>query len=392
MNKQRIPATRDAHNTMAAASSSDEVTTRRKISNMSMSRKSRKRTRRGNVNHDYLYHDILEMPVLPPDAQNNISTMIMRRTQQLTTTLLKSRSNRWNRNLSQCMERFQEQRSSSTVAFSQKSWRQQAVAPMGLPGHQNPSFSSVRRCFSSEYTTFNEYSNNGLVKVMVEPHFESIRQLPEVNDALQHWYEPLALEQFQRAIQVFEMMQAGGPLHIAVLVLLSECFQYQGKYKEASRTLQTLQQLPSTSANDEARLLVDFAAAKTLWFQGDFDRSMNEVKKMIDNNASHDSDVVRGCVMNAEGLVKLMNAPRAPDEDAKSAVQVLESASELLEKDSKKGASATLASASVRGNLGIGMVVTRLGIDEVSLPSLIRIIASGNTNRLTFLVHYFSLI
>ena len=221
---------------------------------------------------------------------------------------------------------------------------------------------STGRRFSSDTSRSNTYSNNELVNILVNPHFESIRQLPEVDNALKNWDNDTALEDFRRAIQVFEMMETGGSFHIAVVTLLAECYQHQGKYTEVSRVLQTLAQIVSS---DKARFLIDLANAKSLWYQGDFDRSMVQVEKALENNASHGSNLYRGCAMNAAGIVSLMKYPNETDEGCNSVVQLLKIAAKLTEKDSNKNASATLASASARGNLGVAMVVTRLGLNEV---------------------------
>ena len=221
--------------------------------------------------------------------------------------------------------------------------------------------SCLRRYFSSDLHNSISYSNNGLVKALVTPHLESIRQLPEVDSALNRWNDGEALEEFQRAIQVFETMQAGGDLHVAVVVLLAECFQHQGNYKEASRVIETLKQLVPVS-NDNARLLIDFASAKSLWYQGDFSDSMVQVTQMMDSSkASADSDFMRGCVQEAEGIVKLLQTLGQHDNDGTTVVQGLKNASQLIEEYSQNDGSAALTSVSADGNLGIATVATTLG-------------------------------
>lgn len=283
------------------------------------------------------------------------------RTPRVRTILLQSRS------------RLKEKRySASTIRTLQESRRNgkgpsalllRAPQPPSSHQHLAANF-SARRCFSSDTANPIVYKNDKLVKTLVNPHLDSIRQLPEIENALQHWDSPEALEEFQRAVQVFEMMQTGGPLHIATMTLLAECLQHQGNYQEASRTLQTLKKLVSTES-DETRLLMDLASAKCFWYQGDFESSMMEVHKMMENDASHDSDLMRGCVMNTEGMVRLMKAPNERDEGGNSVVQVLKIAFKLIKKDSCNSSHVTLASASASGNLGVAMVITRLGLNEV---------------------------
>jgi hypothetical protein len=282
--------------------------------------------------------------------------------------------------LLQSRSRLKEGRqSASTIRILQESRRNgkgQSALLLGAPAQPNichqhlAANSSSRRCFSSDTADPFTYTNDKLVKTLVNPHLDSIRQLPEIDNALQNWDSPGALEEFQRAVQVFEMMQAGGPLHIATMTLLVECFQHQGNYQEASRMMQSLEKLVSTES-DETRLLLDLASAKCFWYQGDFESSMMEVNKMMENDASHDSDLMRGCVMNAEGMVRLMKAPNERDEGGNSVVQVLKIASKLIGKDSCNSSDVTLASASASGNLGVAMVITRLGLNEVRHVSLL---------------------
>jgi ATP/maltotriose-dependent transcriptional regulator MalT len=196
----------------------------------------------------------------------------------------------------------------------------------------------------------------------VHPHSESVRQLPEIDNALQNWDDVSALDNLQRATQVFEMMQSGGSLHIAAISLLAECYQHQGNYEKASHVLHTLETLVSESS--DTSLCVSLARAKASWYQGDFDRSMACVKQSTENDAVDDSNLNKGCVLNAEGLVRLMNSPcRA--EDGSSVVNVLKIASKITERDSRSSTRAALTSASAKGNLGIAIVVTRLGLQEV---------------------------
>jgi tetratricopeptide (TPR) repeat protein len=225
------------------------------------------------------------------------------------------------------------------------------------------------RSFSSDNHNSISYSNHGLVEALVTPHLESIRQLPEVDNALNRWNDGEALEEFQRAIQVFETIQAGGDLHVAVVVLLATCFQDQGKYKEAFHAIQTLKQLVPVS-NDNSRLLIDFASAKSLWYQGDFSESMNMVNQMMDSEAFADSNFLRGCVHEAEGIVKLMQTLGQRDKDDTTVVQGLKNASQMIEEYSQNNDSAALTSVSANGNLGIATVLTSLALEESNTDSL----------------------
>lgn len=231
--------------------------------------------------------------------------------------------------------------------------------------HPYLALNCFRRSFSSDNHNSISYSNHGLVEALVTPHLESIRQLPEVDNALNRWNDGEALEEFQRAIQVFETIQAGGDLHVAVVVLLATCFQDQGKYKEAFHAIQTLKQLVPVS-NDNSRLLIDFASAKSLWYQGDFSESMNMVNQMMDSEAFADSNFLRGCVHEAEGIVKLMQTLGQRDKDDTTVVQGLKNASQMIEEHSQNNDSAALTSVSANGNLGIATVLTSLALEEVS--------------------------
>jgi tetratricopeptide (TPR) repeat protein len=220
----------------------------------------------------------------------------------------------------------------------------------------------TRRHFSSKDVGTLTYSNLGLVETLVHPHSDSIRQLPEIDKALQNWDDVCALDNLQRATQVFEMMQSGGSSHIAALSLLAECYQHQENYEKASRVLSALEKLVSESS--ETSFYVSLALSKASWYQGDFDRSMACVKQLMENNVVDDSSLNRGCVLNAEGLVRLMNSPLGA-EDGSSVVSVLKIAPKITERDSRSSTRSILTSASARGNLGIAIVVTRLGLQDV---------------------------
>ena len=222
----------------------------------------------------------------------------------------------------------------------------------------------TRQHFSSHdiSTSTYRYSSLGLSETLVHPHYESIRQLPEIGNALHNWDDISALDDLQRATQIFEMMQAGGPLHIAALALLAECYQHQGNYEKASSALHKLEKLVSESS--DTLLRINLARAKASWYQGDFDQSMTCLQQSMENHAVDDSTLIKGCVLNAEGIVRLMKTP-CRVEDGSSVIYVLKSASKITERDSRSSAQAALASASAKGNLGIAIVVTRLGLQEV---------------------------
>jgi hypothetical protein len=111
-------------------------------------------------------------------------------------------------------------------------------------------------------------------------------------------------------------------------------------------------------------LRIGLARAKALWYQGDFDRSLTCVKQSMKNDAVDASILAKGCVLNAEGIVRLMNSPcRA--EDGSSVVYALKIAAKITERDSRSSTHAALTSASAKGTLGIAIVVTRLGLQEV---------------------------
>jgi len=294
--------------------------------------------------------------------------MSLRRTPRF---LLPPRNAKTAQRFPSCLVRYMGRRSATSVDISWSNRRQDqwpiSCSVLQTRNHQNLSVVPSRRPFSSETNTSIVYSNDGLIKTLVHSHLESIRQLPEVDNALQHWDDAEALEELQRAVQVFEMMEAGGSLHVAVLALLAECFQHQGNYDEAFRVLQTLQQLVPES-NGEARLLIDLASAKTLWYQGDFGDSMVQVDNVMENDASLHSKLTRGCVMNAQGIIRLMiKSPDEKQDGGESVVQVLKDASDQIEKDSGNNESAALAGACARGNLGVAMILSKFVLDEVRL-------------------------
>lgn len=220
----------------------------------------------------------------------------------------------------------------------------------------------TRHHFSSLDVSTSTFSNLGLAETLVHPHYESIRQLPEIDSALHNWDDISALDDLQRATQIFEVMQAGGSLHIAAIAALAECYQHQGNHEKASNALHTLEKLVPESS--DTLLRIGLALAKASWYQGDFDRSMTCVKQSMESDDVDGSNLSKACVLNAEGIVRLMNSPcRA--EDGSSVAHVLKIASKTTERDSRSSARAKLTSASAKGNLGIAIVVTRLGLQEV---------------------------
>jgi hypothetical protein len=221
----------------------------------------------------------------------------------------------------------------------------------------------TRRHFSSQDDGTFTYSNLGLVETLAHPHYESIRQLPEIDNALQNWDDVCALDNLQRATQVFGMMQSGGSLHIAALSLLAECYQHHGNYAKASQVLSTLEKLVSESS--DTSFCVSLARAKASWYHGDFERSMACVEQLMESHVVDHSSFNKRCVLNAEGLVRLMNSPCGA-EDGSSAVDVLKLAPEIMVGDTRSRTRAALTSASAKGNLGIAIVVTRLGLQDVS--------------------------
>ena len=237
------------------------------------------------------------------------------------------------------------------------------IAQLSLSRRQPTDF-LTRHHFSSNNVSPSTSSNLGLAETLVRPHYESIRQLPEIVNALHNWDDISALADLQRATQIFEMMQAGGSLHIAAIAVLAECCQHQGNYEKASNALNTLKTLVPESSDTLFR--IDLARAKALWYRGDLQNSMICVQQSMETDTVDDSSLNKGCVLNAEGIVRLLNSPcRA--EDASSVIYSLKIASKLTERDSRNSARSALASASAKGNLGIAMVITRLGLQEVCL-------------------------
>ena len=135
-------------------------------------------------------------------------------------------------------------------------------------------------------------SSLGLTEVLVQPHVESISQLPEVADILQSNTRDTnvpalkqQVEALQRASDIFASFAPGGNEHTAVLTLLAER-QHWLHYAGAQRTLQQIQEYVGGTTSGPTAVHVGLALAKTLWLQGDFAACVQQTQKLKQNMAA----------------------------------------------------------------------------------------------------------
>ena len=141
-----------------------------------------------------------------------------------------------------------------------------------FPGRQFPQLFSSVSDESSSFHTFSR-SNLGLEQSLVRPVSAAIRQLPEVENAIDKFPSTYSIDNLKRASDVFASFDQGGREHLAVQALLAECQQRLAIYDDAIATLDELQNALRSS---ESRLAHNFeediilALAKVHWTKGNF--------------------------------------------------------------------------------------------------------------------------
>jgi hypothetical protein len=122
----------------------------------------------------------------------------------------------------------------------------------------------------------------GLEGGMIQPHLANIRQLPEIESALQ---DPVkSIELLRRAVDIFSTMQ--GPEHAAVLAWIASSQQRSGDYHGAFKTLDSLQALASVKDNPVTMTDLALAKAKALWLAGDFADAKEICDGLLSDNAN----------------------------------------------------------------------------------------------------------
>lgn len=122
----------------------------------------------------------------------------------------------------------------------------------------------------------------GLEGGMIQPHLVNIRQLPEIESALQ---DPVkSIDLLRRAVDIFATMQ--GPEHSAVLAWIASSQQRTGDYIGAVKTLDKIQALASVKDNPVTMTDLALAKAKALWLAGDFADAKAICDGLLDDNAN----------------------------------------------------------------------------------------------------------
>lgn len=108
-----------------------------------------------------------------------------------------------------------------------------------------------------------------LFESMIEPHLDTIQQLPEIQHALEHMHRPSLsiIEGLKRGLDIFSQINAGGEEHCAVLALLADCHCRLGQYSQAQHALKDLQKHRPKSFD------VNHSKAKAEWYLGHFTES-----------------------------------------------------------------------------------------------------------------------
>lgn len=215
------------------------------------------------------------------------------------------------------------------------------------------------------------FSNLGLAETLIGPNLETLQQLPEIEKALRLWNNEGTTDIIKFAVEIFDSIQpAGGPLALASTALLAECAQQQGRYEEASKSLKSLGKLILPESNDTL-YRVGLAHAKVLWYKGNFGESLKVLESSL-SLKELDTDLYMACILNAKGIIRFLDPTSSGN--ANSSIKDLEMGVTLTEQNSLENHARALTSASVKGNLGIVSVISRLGLDEVcvSMPNTFR--------------------
>ena len=119
-------------------------------------------------------------------------------------------------------------------------------------------------------------SNLGLEYSFVRPVSAAIRQLPEVEAAIDKFPSASTIDNLKRSSDVFASFNKGGREHLAVQALIAECQQRLGNYDDAISALEELQQTLHSSESAHAHDFKEdiiLALAKVNWMKGNFSES-----------------------------------------------------------------------------------------------------------------------
>ena len=217
----------------------------------------------------------------------------------------------------------------------------------------------------------------GFERSFVRPVLASIRQLPEVENALNQF--PLSistLDNLKRASDVFASFDKGGREHLAVQALLAECQQRMALYEEAITTIEELRNSSITSENTYAPINFEeetiLALAKVRWSMGDFHESQvlcekivstyNDLEETFPSTNLHIASAMTGKALSQLGAMKSMD-------DAYSVRDFFRVAIKFLERHPPS--ENTLPYAAVLSNGGLAEAIYNIYLEknnDVSVP------------------------
>lgn len=253
----------------------------------------------------------------------------------------------------------------------------------GAKGILRTRWAMGQRCLEKK-ASFSSQSNNsfafsksqlGLEANFVRPVAAAIRQLPEVQVAMEEFPSASTLEDLKRASDVFGSFNSGGREHLAVQALLAECQQRLTQYDEAIGTLQDLEHsLQHSDSARESNLQEDttLALAKAHWTCGNFSESQELCERIVstydDLNESFPSTNLHLASAMTGKAVSQLAAMKTMD-DAYSVRDYFRVAIKFLERHPPSNN--TLAQAICLSNAGIAEAVYNIYLEEsndVSVP------------------------
>jgi hypothetical protein len=205
----------------------------------------------------------------------------------------------------------------------------------------------------------------------------SIRQLPEVEAAIDQFPSISTLDNLKRASDVFASFDKGGREHLAVQAMLAECQQRLALYEEAVTTIEELRHSSITSENKVAQPTyfeenTILALAKIKWTMGDFHESeklceeiistYNDLEETFPSTNLHIASAMTGKALSQ--LVKMNSM-----DDAYSVRDFFRVSIKFLERHPPSGN--TLPQAAVLSNGGLAEAIYNIYLEEtnnVSVP------------------------
>ncbi|MGK3733678.1 MAG: hypothetical protein ACI8RD_000340 [Bacillariaceae sp.] len=220
-------------------------------------------------------------------------------------------------------------------------------------------------------------SSLGFESSFIRPVLASIRQLPEVEAAIDQFPSISTLDNLKRASDVFASFDKGGREHLAVQAMLAECQQRLALYEEAVTTIEELRHSSITSENKVAQPTyfeenTILALAKIKWTMGDFHESeklceeiistYNDLEETFPSTNLHIASAMTGKALSQ--LVKMNSM-----DDAYSVRDFFRVSIKFLERHPPSGN--TLPQAAVLSNGGLAEAIYNIYLEEtnnVSVP------------------------